>query len=103
MTHGPVKLWASQFRDELVPLVATHFGGDRDTAYRPALEWVGALDAANLATPPSREAVVQPAKWWSAAAADKWGTGVDAEVDRGAENIRKWLAEEAARKVKGIS
>ena len=96
MTYGPVKLWASQFRDEIVPLVATHFGGDRDAANTPAREWIGELDAANQARTPSGDAVLQPAKWWSAQAAQRWATGT-AVVDRGVENILRGLAEAEAR------
>lgn len=73
MTYGPVKLWASQFRDEILPLVATHFGGDRDKADAPARSWIGELDAANQATTPSRDALAKPAVWWSSQARERWG------------------------------
>lgn len=73
MTHGPIVLWASWFRDDIVPLVATHFGGDRDAAYDPAVRWIGELDDANLATTPTREALAKPREWWKARASEKWG------------------------------
>lgn len=72
-TYGPVKLWASQFRDEILPLVATHFGGDRDAADKPARAWIAELDEQNQRTTPSRDAISKPAKWWSERAAERWG------------------------------
>ena len=81
MTFGPVKLWASQFRDEIVPLVATRYGGDRDVAYKPALAWVGELDAVNQEVTPSTEALAKPAKWWSTQAATRWGATVSVVDD----------------------
>ena len=73
MTYGPIKLWASQFRDEILPLVATHFSGDRDKADGYTRAWIRELDAANQATTPSREALANMAKWWSAQARERWG------------------------------
>ena len=78
MTHGPLKLWASQFRDEIVPLVATHYAGNRDDAYAPALKWVGEVDTANLTTAPSTEALADPRRFWADAAATRWGVDPDA-------------------------
>lgn len=73
LTFGPVKLWASQFRDEILPLVATHFGGNRDAAESPARAWIGELDEQNQRTTPSRDAISKPSKWWSERAAERWG------------------------------
>jgi uncharacterized protein YdaU (DUF1376 family) len=77
-TYGPVKLWASQFRDEILPLVATHYGGDLDAADKPARAWIAELDEQNRSTTPSKDAINKPAKWWSERAAERWGVDADA-------------------------
>lgn len=79
MTYGPIKLWASQFRDEILPLVATHCGGDMDEADRQARAWVRSVDEANQAAIPSREALAKPNRDWSAKAQERWG--VDAQAN----------------------
>jgi uncharacterized protein YdaU (DUF1376 family) len=78
MTYGPVKLWASQYRDEILPLVATHHGGDRDAADGPARAWVGEVDERNRTTTPGREAVAKPVEWWREQAAARWAESEDA-------------------------
>lgn len=115
LTYGPVKLWASQFRDEIVPLVATHYGGDRDAAYRPALSWVGELDEANQLTTPSRDVLTHPAKWWTDRAAERWGVQAvqsapqkwcehEPECVTQTEHTRRWLDEtKAAHKAAKVS
>jgi len=78
LTHRPLKLWASQFRDEIVPLVATHYDGDRDKAYAIALQWVGEVDTHNLTTAPSTDALANPKQFWTDTAAQRWGVDPDA-------------------------
>lgn len=82
MTYGPVKLWASQFRDEIVPLVATHFGGDRDVADGPARAWIGDVDEANQTTVPSAAALKAPAKWWTEQAIARWVNAPSHDIGR---------------------
>ena len=72
LTYGPIKLWASQFRDEILPLVATHFGGSRDEADGPARAWIGEVDTFNQSTVPSAAALKSPAKWWNEQAITRW-------------------------------
>lgn len=78
MTYGPIPLWASQFRDVILPLVASHFGGSRDDADGPARAWVGELDAENQATTPTVEDVKAPARWWNEHARTRWALNASA-------------------------
>ena len=95
MTYGPIVLWASWFRDDIVPLVATHHDGDRDAAYAPALAWVGEVDARNATMAPGRDVLAKPREWWRVQAAEKWGsescqtTPVTERERRNAEEVRR--------------
>lgn len=81
LTYGPVKLWASGFRDDILPLVATHYGGDLDAARERAMAWVAQLDEQNRVLAPSKDAVAKPREWWRARAAETWAVEVSAADD----------------------
>ncbi len=104
MTYGPIPLWASQFRDVILPLVATHYAGSRDEADASARAWVRELDTANQATPPLTADVQEPVRWWSERALTRWGViahGLvvltDAQI---AERDAQVAAERAAKEAK---
>ncbi len=98
----PVPLRWDQFK-EIQALSAPSFGGDFDAAYGPTLAWVHEVGAELTEKGTPRGAVTNPWQFWRERAEAKWCVEPkDAEVDRGAENIRKWLAEEAAKKAKAM-
>ena len=74
MTYGPIPLWASQFRDVIVPLVASHYVGDRDAADKVARQWVAEWDSNNQAVPPLSGAVTAPQQWWREKAIERWSS-----------------------------
>lgn len=81
MTIGPVVLWASWFRDDILPVVAAHYAGNQDTAREPARLWVSEIDAGNVAVPPSSEAVRKPREWWKARVVERWTVVASAADD----------------------